>query len=279
MDLFQRLRHKRDDQRRYILSLQSNNEIISVLIYLHGTLGEFDSFVSRMPNLSLKASMELLEHVATSIYLLILGSCNPLVTKGDRILGHIKSQLSVLSAARPLIEALWDKEPMHVLEFLNFITSEILFLNEVLQQKRSLDSYTYFYITPFDCSLIRMREYRGFAERHAAARLRWHAFQMRDYKELVDCVPDFGILYSHLATRRQGDHLRMLSKLANSCGVREVLNMASFTALPIHLPYLHVEDVARLCQLLFSVSGSSVGISSEDVIISFFKGFGSQVPR
>ncbi|KAI3571156.1 hypothetical protein IWW34DRAFT_838801 [Fusarium oxysporum f. sp. albedinis] len=261
MDLIQEVSHRRDEQLQFILNLPSWDHVIAELKYFHESLKDSHYTFSKWPNLSLGSSMVLLGSWTTFYYYFILAACHPAAINRDRLLVLLEQTHDPLISALPLIETLWDKFPQRVLEFLNFLASEISFLQKILGQVKGLDSY------------------REFAQGHAAARLESHASPMQDYRELVNRVPGFGSLYSHLATRGQGDHLRVLSNLANFHTFREVLNMTSVpgmkgvvqkTAVPIHLPYLCVEHVVELCQLLSRVSSSSDGMGSENVIISFF---------
>lgn len=150
MDLIQKVSGDRDVLRQYVLNLPSRDHVLSELKYIDKSLRSFHPIFSRWPDLGLESGMMLLENWTTFYYLFILAVCHPATINRDLLLKQFIQRHRVAISALPLVETLWDKYPMHVLKLLNFLASEISFLEEVLEQIQSLDSYRYYNVTSFE---------------------------------------------------------------------------------------------------------------------------------
>lgn len=121
----------RNDERRLIVSLNSENQVIAEL------RGTFDGIVNGCkalhgdPNADFENDMKLLEFIARGHYLFSVIASHPMALgKVKPLRKRFKSHYSLWRGAFPIVQKLQAKSSQHILDALSFIHSETLFLQE-----------------------------------------------------------------------------------------------------------------------------------------------------
>jgi hypothetical protein len=205
----------RDDERQFILSLKSNDQVIAELCGTYEAIANGCKALRGDPNADFESDMKLLEFIARGHYLFCLIASHPMALGGVKLLRKMfKSHRSLWQDASPFIQKLQDKSSEHILDALSFISSEALFLQEASS-------------TPF-WTIDNISKYRTHIDDHATARLYWHKRPIQQYTQLADRHPTTGRLYSYVAILRQEEHIEMVLALMKSHADVKGLDVARF---------------------------------------------------